>query len=510
VRFALLIGAALLVQGEADFPTRAVREVSALRADVTPEAWLRGHPADSLEPFARGLVRENHDRWCARASAAATLPGRGRVLRFAYFYAPAPPPSLALPTLEGPRLVREQCQLGAIWLETTVADSPSGSALAARTRDALIRVYGAVRPSPDAWFGRTPTDSQRRAMARLPGADALSLGLHFFGAAGWRVPGRWQVDSTVVVSAFDGGLGGNRGGRGGGRVLAFAFLPIAELGSFSWVAQRAEAAERQSAALAAQAARLSGIDRSQVDRLLGMLAAAESAYSGRARTPPAALDSAAVAALRDWITSARALDAPHRAAALLAADQVLGSGALNYVRAQRDDSATRTTLQGLGARFLRDELGGGYNYAHTWLDEALRLDPRGRAATLATLVLLRSGFNETGMCGGGAEAFRRVIETGERLLAGAVDSTTSGEVHRLVADAYADIVALAAGAGLEYADSATYAAEAPEARRRAITHYRAGLVLDHTSPEARAAWLEAWRLLAGLPPTTTHFFCVYD
>ncbi len=495
-----------------DFPARVVRQLAELRAGVTPATWLAAHPADRFARFARNLVREHDERWCARASFTDTVATGARFVRYAYFYPPPPPPppSLMLPPGDGATLVRDQCILGTIWVERAVPDSAAGSTLAVQLREALTRAYGPVRAAPDAFFGRVPTDSQRKLMARLPNADAMLLGVHFFGAAAWRVPGRWQLDSTVVVSALDVGLGARPRVPGQGRVLAFAFLPVAELGSFDWVARREEAVDRNAAALAAEAARLSGINRRQVDRLLGILAAAESAYSARAPTRPVALDSAAVAALRDWIASARTLDAPHRAAALLAADQVLGSRALIYVRAQREDSATRMALQRVGAAFIYDELGGGYNYAHTWLDEALRLDPHGRAGTLATLALLRSGFNETGMCGGGADAFRKVIETGEQFLAGAVDSAAGAEVHLLVGDAYADIVALASGAGLEYADSAAYAAEAPEARRKAITHYRQGLALDPTSLEAGAAWLEAWRLLAGLPPTTTHFFCVYD
>lgn len=180
-----------------------------------------------------------------------------------------------------------------------------------------------------------------------------------------------------------------------------------------------------------------------------------------------------------------------------------------YLRSQRQDTA-RIAYEQLGAVFARDELGGGFNYTHNWLDEALRLDPRGRVGRLATLALLRSGFNETGMCGGGSEAFRRVIATGEQVLAGDLDSATAGEVHRLVGDAYADIVALAAGDGGGYADSTAYLAEAPAARSSAIAHYRKALAVERVSPEARASWLEVWRLIAGLPPTTTHFFCVYD
>ncbi len=507
--FAALQGPAAV---SASFPELAVRELAALRSGVAAAAWLAAHPGDDITSFRRDAIREGDERWCARASRIDHLPGGARVVRSAYFYPPAPPPSLALPTTEGPTLIREGCVLGTIWLETPSADSTAGSTLAERTRDALTRAYGAVTPSPDAWFGRTPTDSLRRALSRLPGAPALSLGLNFLGAAGWRTPGRWQADSTVIVSAHDAGLGPRKQGGGGGRVLAFAFLPIAELGSFARVADRAAAAERRMAALAAQAARLSGLAPARVDRLLDLLAAAETAYTGRHPATPAAtaLDSTAVVVLGDWLAAGRSLAPSRRAAALLAADQVLGSAALNYVRAQRDDSVTRQAFERLGATFVRDELGGDYNYTHNWLDDARRLDPQGRVGTLATLALLRSGFNETGMCGGGSDAFRQVITSGEQLLAAAPDSGLAAELHRLVGDAYADIVALAAGAGLDYADSAAYTAAAPAARRSAIAHYRQALALDRSSPEAREAWLEGWRLLAGLPPTTTHFFCVYD
>jgi hypothetical protein len=429
-----------------------------------------------------------------------------RLVRFAYFYPPPPAPSLSLPAVGGATMIQDQCVLGTVWIETQVADSAAGAALATSVRETLTRAHGPVRAGPDVFFGRTPTDSQRRLLSRLPGADAMFLGIHFSGAAGWRVPGRWQVDSTVIVSAFDRGLG-NR--PGGGRVVAFAYLPIAQLGSFRAHSERERVAKRRTAALAQDAARLAGFDRVRTDRLTDLLAAAESAYTGRHAANPRAIDSSAVITLADWISSARRLAPPQRAAALLAADQVAGSQAMIYVRAQRQDSG-RLALARLGAVFARNELGGGYNYTHNWLDEALQLDRTGPVGTLATVALLRIGFNETGMCGGGSEAFRQVIATGEQLLAGHLDTVTTAEVHRLVGDAYADIVALATGDGAGYADSPAYLAEAPAARSSAIGHYRKALALERTSPEARTAWLEAWRLLAGLPPTTTHYFCVYD
>ena len=502
----LLLAVQGALPGPASFPDLAVRELAALQSGVTPAVWLAAHPHDRLVSFSRDSVRENHDSWCARASSVWARSDGTPAVRYAYFYPPRTA-SLELPATGGPTLIRERCVLGTVWLETEVPDSASGAALAMSVREALGRVRGRVTAGPDVFFGPLPVDSQRRLLSRIPGADAMLLGLHFFGAAGWRTPGRWQSDSAVVVSAHDAGLGSR---RHGGRVLAFAFLPVAELGSFHGREDREEAAEDHTLTLATQAARLSGLGPARVGRLLGLAAEAESAYTGRHRANPAALDSTALVVLGEWIAAGRPLAPERNAAALLAADQLLGSRAFTYVRAQRDDSLTREAFERMGAAFVRDQLGGGYNYTHTWLDAALRLDPHGRVGALATLALLRSGFDETGMCGGGEDPFRRVIVTGEQVLAGAPDSAVAAEVHRLVGDAYADIVALAAGAGMEYAEPATYLAEAPAARLKAVEHYRAALALDRTSPEGRAAWLEGWRLLAGLPPSTTHFFCVYD
>jgi hypothetical protein len=499
---ALQIGAT----GSRPFVERSVHELAVLRSGITVSAWMTEHPGDTFVLFGRDSVRENHDSWCGRAGNAERLSDGVRMVRYAYFYPPPPQPSQVLPDGGEPTLIQRQCTLGTIWIQSGGADSAEGNALAASLRAALTQRYGPVTASPDVFFLRVPIDSQRRLLSRTAGAEAMLLGLHFFGAAAWRTPGRWQADSTVLVSAFDrGGLGR----RAVGRVLAFAYLPIAELGSFRRVTESEALYERRTATLAATAAHLAGMDTAKVDRLFALYTAAESATFGRHPARPAELDSAVLVALKDWITSARELPPARRAGALLAADQITGSGAMLYVRSQAEDS-TRLALERVGATFTRDELSGGYNYTHNWLDEALRLDPSGPVGKLATLALLRNGFNETGMCGGGSEAFRRVIATGEQLLADALDTATAAEVHRLVGDAYADIVALAAGGGSGYADSAAYLGEAPAARSSAIVHYRQALALDHVSQEARAAWLEAWRLIAGLPPTRTHFFCVYD
>jgi hypothetical protein len=391
-----------------------VREFATLHPGTTPAAWLRAHPGDSLVRFERRLVVENDQRWCARSGRRTILADGTPVLRYAYFYPPAAPPALALPPAEDPQLIREGCRLGAIWLETPATDSLSGGVLAAQVREALIQVYGPVHPAPDPWYTRALTDSSRRAMlSRLPGADVQRLGLHFFGAGHWRVPGRWQVDSAVVASAYDKGFDPRRA-----RVLACAVLPFAGLGASPTMAEEERAVARKASALAAEAARLSGMDRGRVDPLLALLAAAESAFhtappdSARARA--GALHPQVPSVLFDWITASRALDASRRAAALLAADQVLGSEAVVFVFVLAQDNAgpARQALSGLGAEFVHDELNRSENYAHAWLDEARRLDAAGPAGQLATLALLRLGFNETGTCGGGEEASQRVSAAG--------------------------------------------------------------------------------------------------
>jgi hypothetical protein len=297
-------------------PARVVRELATLHAGTTAAAWLRAHPSDSLERFERRLVVANDDRWCARSVQRTILADGTPVLRYAYFFPPAAPPALSLPPAEDPQLIRERCRLGAIWLETPATDFPSGSAVAAQIREALIQVYGPVHAAPDLWYAQALTDLNRRAMlSRLPGADVQRLGLHFFRAARWRVPGRWQVDSAVVASAYDAGFDARHA-----RVLACAVLPFAGIGTRPTVADQERTGARKTSALAAEAARLSGIGEGHVGRLLAVLAAAERAYhdfppdSARARARE--VGTHVLPVLFDWITASRARDAPHRAGSL--------------------------------------------------------------------------------------------------------------------------------------------------------------------------------------------------
>src|SRR5438105_3650150 len=78
---------------------------------------------------------------------------------------------------------------------------------------------------------------------------------------------------------------------------------------------------------------------------------------------------------------------------------------------------------------------------------------RGRAGRAAFLELLSLGMSRKANCGDGPNGFDRVIGAGERALrAGAKEP----EVHHYLGLAYADVVALARGAGDEYADSSEF------------------------------------------------------
>jgi hypothetical protein len=207
-----------------------------------------------------------------------------------------------------------------------------------------------------------------------------------------------------------------------------------------------------------------------------------------------------------------------RAAALLAADRALVAAAPAIGTDDlAADSAVAAAIGKLGARYVFSPLGGAFVYGGNWLRQARALDARGPAGALALLLQIESGFAEP-LCGGpdsAGENFRVVRAQGERYLAGgARDDAARARVELAVADAYRDVVALASGAS-EYADSTSYLADAATARRRAVAHYRRFLALSRAagqagSPRARRAWLEAWRLLAGLPPAGLRFYCVYD
>jgi hypothetical protein len=149
----------------------------------------------------------------------------------------------------------------------------------------------------------------------------------------------------------------------------------------------------------------------------------------------------------------------------------------------------------LGAEF-EERYMAGFVYTHTWLAEAVRLDPTSRAGNLAFMSLI-------GGCDPG-----KIIEQGEAFMPNLTDPALRAQLHFVLGDAHADSVGLTGQADRD----SSYHANVQDGRTplaRAMEHYRAGLAIDWSSALARAAWSKVWRLLAGLPPLV-HFHCDVD
>jgi len=98
-----------------------------------------------------------------------------------------------------------------------------------------------------------------------------------------------------------------------------------------------------------------------------------------------------------------------------------------------------------------------------------------------------------------------LIRAGQKLLRDFPASRSKPYIHLTIARAYAaKLILTYPDVDLDGANEPTD----PEAlRRNAIVHFRAFLAEAPNSPESAVARREAWRLLAGLPPTPIHFAC---
>jgi hypothetical protein len=98
-----------------------------------------------------------------------------------------------------------------------------------------------------------------------------------------------------------------------------------------------------------------------------------------------------------------------------------------------------------------------------------------------------------------------MIRAGEKLLLDFPASRWQPYIHLTLTRAYAAKLTLTYP-GIEL-DGASKPTNPDELRRGALAHFKAFLEADTNSPDAAAARREAWRLLAGLPPSPIHFAC---
>jgi len=450
---------------------------------VTLADWTRAHPADTLvtEPT---FLRGGREDWCARASAELRVTDSVRVIRHAYFYVPPLTQRSAVPAVARPEVIAQQCLLGALWIETSVSTSSQADTLGAETVGALSTAYGRTPLPWPTWYD-------------------LPIGRLFRE----KVTARSRADSTVILTDV------GRPYQGAPRVVALAFAPLSRL------APRPEETiterYRRGAESVVSAAIPAGLNGASITPLLSLLARAESVSYTLDPTKPerAALRSLAVSTFRDWVTAARRLPPSRRAGALLAADRLLAVPAVQrlFELDTEDSLPGRVPLAALGAGFEHEHYNDVYVYAHTWLNQAFRLDSEGPVGALAFTLLVEAGFDTTGSCGAGTDPFQQVIDRGEAYLPKMTDSSLRARLHFMIGAGYAEIVGLAAGMGdYSVGDPAPFRPRAEAARGKALEHFRAGLALERSTPRAEGAWRTSWRLAAGLPPTQLGFLCIND
>ena len=473
--FGMLVGSFSVVAAQhEDFPQGATEELLELREGTTLSEWMTTHPADALVLYSHNI--RDWGSWVARATRREKLSDGRELVRHAYFYVPLARDDQQLPNNSDGKKLRSQSSLGMIWVQSIESDVQSGEKLAEQTREAL----------------------SKRLMH-----GQYDLKIWYANAAYWNKTARWNVGQTTLVSAYELSPieGPNRG-----RLLAFGFLPVS--GVYVDLGSGENSYEGGSENFLDAAIAASGLTGKKLEPMRLIKEMVKEYRAGKSHQWTSAVDNRTALLLKQWLDTSKKLRGSKRAAALLAADRALE---MAEWLGQRQDATVRTKLEALGAKFNYSALGDSYVYTNSWLKKSLRLGSRGKIGQWAFLVLLGKGFETSGTCTDtGGEAFRRVIIEGERILKRVRNPKLRNRVHLLLAEAYSDIVALADGAGDGYAEAARYRKSSAGARRKSIEHYRRTLTQIENPSEANRVWRKIWRLIAGVPPNETRFFCVYD
>ncbi len=454
--------------------------------------WREEHPGDSITPYDPRLAESTYEEWCVRAEAEAPLDSLRTFWRAAYFYPPETPVPPVLPTGVPAGELVDGCRLGFVWIEVVDAGADSASALAEETRRSIAAVLG-------------------------PAEDTTRL--FWAGSALWREGVLWRRGPSTVVTALTNYRSWTRTIEPPGAARLFIAAAGAASGiSFEWERRRA---------------RTSGIDRGRppwvllrprIDEMIALAGIGPDA-AGPFRASLSLVDDlmplprfltdeerlALVNAIGGWLVAAEDAPPQRRAAALVAADLLLGVSWHSARLGDPELPSLRERLAEHGVEFDFSPLGRAYAFTHGWLKEALRIDADGPAGDAALLSLMEMGFETAVGCREqGGVGFRAVIQRGEEHLRDRPGSAIEPEVRFLVAEAYSDIVTLANGGAYQESETSQYVAEAPGARRRAIQEYEVAFSLASGSSRAGSSWANAWRLMAGLTPTRTFFYCVYD
>ena len=197
--------------------------------------------------------------------------------------------------------------------------------------------------------------------------------------------------------------------------------------------------------------------------------------------------------LDQWLKASSSLPPPRKAAALLVADA--------YVACT---PASSPRLIRLGAEFKAGCPQDRPTYSHNFHDQAEKLDPQGPAGELAGVASLADPCSLKGT----RPWPDLLIEKGEKLLGAFPPDQWTPWVHFAIARAHAVRLSFSYPGG-DPDEEGIHLTRAgmPQERRAAVEQFARFIEQKPNAPESVFAWQEAWRLLAGLPPSQIHFGC---
>jgi hypothetical protein len=456
----------------AAFAATAARELQSLRPDVTVSSWLAAHAGEQVERFTAETAADDgmgSSHWCARVRHRIVLPD-GTVDRAAYFFVPDKPPSAALPSDDEAAGLLTTCQLGLVRVSATMTDATVARAAALASRDTLSALYDAPPVL---------------GVAGLVGSGLLFRSSAFDTISHWRIAER----HVLAASTRD---------DGAPKAIAVAALPISGMAAYPPNSGAGEDPAVTDDELVATAVPSTSLPAPSTDPVVAALRwTAHASAASRGEAPPDAPD--VVTVLERWLAAVPRDQPRARAGALLVAHVILSRAAdLDVYPGMKTGvgtDAARARLTACGARFDPSdyEPDGPPGYTGNWLREAWTLDDGGPAGDLALRLLLPNPCE----CPRDQECFLWTIREGERFLARPHDRRVRAAVHLAVAHA--------AGYPLTVEDGAPFLAPAslPAYRAKAVVHYRAAFALQPPQSTRDDDWVDAWRLLAGLPALTS-------
>jgi len=418
-------------------------DITALAARPSLAAWQKTHPGERLDRAHYDTSKDEYEVDYLRLNrwCAASVADTPQGMTRAALFY-VPSPHAPLPYHEDPALVRA-CELDALWYETP------NEAL----RDSVVRDLSAALGKPEV-------------------SDKPDIQ----GSALWENVLKWRRSGIGVWVAHT--------GRG---LIVYAGREMPrDWDVYHW---STNVLEESPAQFADATARIAALDAGLTSRMLGSL------HCGAG---PLKSDAGAIETLARWLEAARALAPARRAAALLMADFFITCAGV-----ADDSDPVRKRLAGLGAKYETRFDPAGPEYLHNFRGQAERLDPHGPAGELAGLISLADRC----FLAGSRSWPDVVIEKGEGMLKAFPDSRWTPSVHFALAGAHATKLEFAYPggdlAGYEFLGLSQTAMD--RERSAAIAHFRYFVNRQPRAPESVFAWQEAWRLLAGLPPSRITF-----